>query len=205
MNLTQKESSRLLDRQASLATTATIIRSSTPGKFSEKVRQYNDNQYKSYFKKILNTLLRKRAKDVFSSVNTILQPSMESVSPLERIRNFEDQVNKKVDSFKKKLREEVARSAIRPSISREAPSRPKTSIKASRFLEDDNKSAIKVSMFSPDNVKKNMRTSPIQFRLTPRQDGKENLEKGSAISRAEWTVGTNREHRGTTNSMTAKN
>lgn len=125
---------------------------------------------------------------------------MESVSPLERIKNFEDQVNKKVDTFKKKLREEVARSAIRPSVSREAPSRPKTSIKAHRFLEDDTKSAPKVSMFSPD-MKKNMRTSPIQFKLTPRHDGKENIDKGSAISRAEWTVGTNKEYRGTTNSM----
>lgn len=195
MNLPQKESSRLFDRQASLATTATIIRSSTPGKFSEHVRHFNDNQYDSYFEKILNILSRKRGSDVFASVNTILQPSMESVSPLDRIRNFEEQVNKKVDTFKKKLREEVARSAIRPSVSREVPSRPKTSIKVLRFLEDENKSAPKVSMFSPENMKKNMRTSPIQFRLTPRQDRKENIEKGSAISRAEWTVGTNREHR----------
>jgi uncharacterized membrane protein YheB (UPF0754 family) len=118
---------------------------------------------------------------------------MESVSPLERIKNFEDQVNKKVDTFKKKLREEVARSAIRPSVSREAH----------RFFEDDTKSAPKVSMFSPD-MKKNMRTSPIQFKLTPRHDGKENIDKGSAISRAEWTVGTNKEHRGTTNSMSSQ-
>ena len=128
-------------------------------------------------------------------MNTLIQPSVGTISPLERLRDFENQVNKKVDSFKKKLREEVAKSAKKHSLSKNLPLRPKTTGKILRTLgDDDGIGAPKVSRFSPGEGK-SPTLSPIRLKFTPRLTKKDKTEKGSGPSIGEWTVGTTKEQR----------
>jgi len=161
LNLTQKESARV-DKQASLATTATVIRSFTPsGKYAPKatVRDYP---------------LQRKPKETLASISTVVQPTIGIISPLERLKDFESQVNRKVDSFKKKLREAVERSARRTSYSRVLSARPKTTGKVLKTMGDEeSKLAPRVSMFSPGDNMKSLRASPIDFRLTPKNEKNE--------------------------------
>lgn len=133
---------------------------------------------------------RRNQFDIFSNLNTTIQPTTGSISPLERIRDFENQASKKVDSFKKKLKE-IAKSDKRPTYNKEFSSRPKTTGKVLTTLCDEaDKSDPKVSMFSPGNITCIPRASPIEFNLTPKLESKERTEKGSGPSKGEWTVGT---------------
>jgi len=127
---------------------------------------------------------------MFSNVNTTIQPTIGMISPLERLRDFENQVSKKVDSFKKKLKD-IAKSDKRPTYHKDLSARPKTTGKVLTTLCDEvDKSDPKVSMFSPGNVTCYARASPIEFNLTPKLEARERTEKGSGPTKGEWTVGT---------------
>ncbi len=140
----------------------------------------------TFLKHFLN---RKSPFEPKTNTTTVAHSTLGLISPLDRLKNFENEVSKKVDSFKKKLTE-IVKSARRNTYNTDLSARPKTTGKVLTTMGDEiNKSDPKISMFSPGNVHHNLRTSPMEYNYTPRLENKERTEKGSHPSR-EWTVGT---------------
>jgi len=134
---------------------------------------------------------RKENTILTTNVSVVTPTVTGSVSPIERLRDFENQVSKKVDSFKKKLQQEIAKSGSRPTSGRVLSTRPKTTGKVleTEMDQQQNKSEPKVSMFSPVE-NRNPRASPIEFNLTPKLQGRERIDRDSVPIKGEWTVGT---------------
>lgn len=126
----------------------------------------------------------------------MLQTRISPISPLDQLKDFENQVTKKVNSFKKKLREEIAKSNKRPSYSNILSAQPRTDGKVLITMGDEEtKNHPKVSMFSSSDDMKNLRISPIEFKLTPKLERNQTADKGTNMSRSEWTVGSVRGQR----------
>ena len=132
---------------------------------------------------------------------SVVTPATGSISPIERLRDFESQVSKKVDSFKKKLQQEIAKSGQRTTAGKILTTRPKTTGKILETEADQkNKSEPKVSMFSPDD-KRNGRASPIEFNLTPKLQCRDKIDQEFVPIKGEWTVGTSKDRIHTDNSI----
>ena len=126
----------------------------------------------------------------------MFQHGISPISPIDRLKDFESQVTKKVNSFKKKLREDIARSNKRPSYSNILSAKARTDGKVLITMGDEeNKNHPKVSMFSSSDDARDLRISPIEFKLTPKLERNQNTDNRTNISKSEWTVGTARGQR----------
>ena len=126
----------------------------------------------------------------------MFQHGISPISPIDRLKDFESEVTKKVNSFKKKLREDISRSNKRPSYSNILSAKARTDGKVLvTMCDEENKNLPKVSMFSSSDDARDLRISPIEFKLTPKLERNQNTDNRTNISKSEWTVGTIRGQR----------
>jgi len=171
--------SALIDRPLSAVINTTMNKSYTPG---EKYTR----------RSVIDFPLKKENTNLLTNIS-VVTPVTGSISPIERLRDFENQVSKKVDTFKKKLQQEIAKSGQRPTSGKILSTRPKTTGKVLETeVDQQHKSEPKVSMFSPEE-NRNPRASPIGFHLTPKLQCQDQIDQEFVPVKGEWTVGTSKD------------